>query len=68
MNKHQVMGRIDSAKGRVEEVLGRVLGNDRLQAAGKIDRAYGRMQTSYGDARQGAELVAKNFLNKIGSH
>lgn len=68
MNKDQVMGRLGSTKGRVEEVLGRVFGHERLQAAGKIDRAYGRMQASYGDARQGAELVAKNFLNKIGSH
>jgi len=34
MNKDQLSGRVDQALGKVKEVTGKVVGNDRLEAEG----------------------------------
>ncbi len=52
MNKHQVKGRVEQAKGAVKEGTGRVVGNERLEAEGKIDKTIGKAQAEYGDAKE----------------
>lgn len=52
MNKDQVKGRVEQAKGMVKEVTGKVIGNDRLETEGKIDQAKGKVQSGYGDAKE----------------
>ena len=37
MNKDQMKGRLKQAEGKVKEVAGKVVGNERLQTEGKID-------------------------------
>ena len=56
MNKDQVKGRAKEAQGNVKEVAGKVVGNDRLEAEGQIDKATGKVQSAYGDL--------KNAVNK----
>ena len=39
MNKDQVKGRVKEATGKVKEITGKVVGNESLEAEGKIDHA-----------------------------
>jgi uncharacterized protein YjbJ (UPF0337 family) len=59
MNKDQVKGRVEQAKGSVKEATGKVVGNDNLQAEGQIDKAAGKAQATYGDAKQNVKDAVK---------
>lgn len=52
MNKDQVKGRIDEAKGKVKEVTGRIVGNKELEREGKYKNTAGKVQAGYGDLRE----------------
>jgi uncharacterized protein YjbJ (UPF0337 family) len=65
MNKHQVEGRVDEAKGKVKEVAGRVVGNESLEAEGMGDQVKGKVQSGYGDAKEGAKDSAKKAIDKL---
>jgi uncharacterized protein YjbJ (UPF0337 family) len=51
MNKDQVKGRVKQAEGKVKEVAGKLVGNDRMQAKGKIENAVGTAQAGMGDLK-----------------
>jgi uncharacterized protein YjbJ (UPF0337 family) len=51
MNKDQVKGRTGEAKGTVKETAGKVTGNASLEQKGKLQKAAGKMQAGYGDAK-----------------
>lgn len=52
MNKDQVQGRLDQAKGHVKEQAGKAVGNDRLRAEGQLDKTSGKIQAGVGDAKE----------------
>jgi uncharacterized protein YjbJ (UPF0337 family) len=52
MNKDQVKGRATEAKGAIKEATGKVVGNERLQGEGKAEKVVGKVQGSYGDAKE----------------
>jgi uncharacterized protein YjbJ (UPF0337 family) len=52
MNKDQVKGRVEQAKGSVKETTGKVVGNPNLQDEGALDKAAGKAQATYGDAKE----------------
>lgn len=52
MNKDQVKGRMEEAKGSVKEVAGKAVGNKDLEAEGSVDKAAGKVQSTYGDAKE----------------
>ncbi|MFP5407156.1 MAG: CsbD family protein [Gammaproteobacteria bacterium] len=52
MNKDQVKGRAEEAKGTVKEVAGKAVGNEKLESEGKVDKAAGKVQSGYGDAKE----------------
>ena len=51
MNKDQVKGRAKQVEGKVKEVTGKLVGNDRLEAKGKIENAVGKAQAGLGDMK-----------------
>ena len=51
MNKDQVKGRIEEMKGKVKQVMGRIVGNKTLEQKGKIGKTVGSVQASYGDLK-----------------
>ena len=65
MNKHQVNGRTDQAMGKVKEVAGKTVGNERLEGEGLADQAKGKAQAGYGDAKQTVKDNAKKLIDKI---
>jgi len=52
MNQDQVKGRAEQAKGKVKEVAGKAVGNDRLKTEGQVDQVAGKGQAGYGDAKE----------------
>ena len=65
MNKHQVDGRLDQAMGKIKEVAGKTVGNERLEGEGLTDQAKGKAQAGYGDAKQTVKDEAKKLINRI---
>jgi uncharacterized protein YjbJ (UPF0337 family) len=49
MNKQQVKGRYEEAKGKVKEVAGHVIGNQKLEVEGKIQKDAGKIQAGFSD-------------------
>lgn len=54
MNKHQVTGRVEEAKGAIKEAAGKLVGNEKLQAEGTIEKNAGKV-----------EAKAADFANKL---
>jgi uncharacterized protein YjbJ (UPF0337 family) len=65
MNEHQVDGRAEEAKGKVKEVAGKVVGNDRLRGEGLADQASGKAEASYGDAKEKVKDSIKDGADKL---
>jgi uncharacterized protein YjbJ (UPF0337 family) len=52
MNKDQVKGRVEEAKGKIKEVAGRTVGNPDLEDRGTIQKVGGTVQKNYGDLKE----------------
>ena len=52
MNKDQVKGRVNEAEGKIKEVAGRLVGNERLEAKGKVQKVLGEAQAKFGDVKK----------------
>jgi uncharacterized protein YjbJ (UPF0337 family) len=51
MNKDQVRGRIEKAKGKVRELAGRIAGDRTLEEKGRIGKTLGSVRARYGDLK-----------------
>jgi uncharacterized protein YjbJ (UPF0337 family) len=61
MNDDQVKGRAEQVKGTVKEKAGQVIGNRKLEDEGTADKAAGKVQSGYGDAKE----KVKDAIDKI---
>jgi uncharacterized protein YjbJ (UPF0337 family) len=52
MNKDQVKGDVKKVKGHVKETAGKIFGDKTLENKGKLQNAGGKIQKSYGDAKE----------------
>jgi uncharacterized protein YjbJ (UPF0337 family) len=52
MNKDQVKGRVNEAKGKIKEVAGSLVGNESMEAKGKVQKVLGQAQAKYGDVKK----------------
>ncbi|MBN9340019.1 MAG: general stress protein CsbD [Comamonadaceae bacterium SCN 68-20] len=59
MNKHQVTGRVEEAKGAVKEVVGKVVGNPKLEAEGIVQKNAGKVEAKAGDLAAKVEDAVK---------
>ncbi|GLR65750.1 hypothetical protein GCM10010909_04280 [Acidocella aquatica] len=48
MDKDRIEGSLKQAKGAVKEVAGKIIGDAKLQADGKADKATGKLQNAVG--------------------
>jgi len=51
MDKNQVTGRLNEAKGKIKEETGKVFGNKNLENKGNIEKNVGKAQAKYGDIK-----------------
>jgi uncharacterized protein YjbJ (UPF0337 family) len=52
MNKDQIQGRVEEAKGSVKQTTGRVIGNPDLEDQGTVEKVAGKVQKSFGDVKE----------------
>jgi uncharacterized protein YjbJ (UPF0337 family) len=52
MNKDQVKGRVEEAKGSIKQTTGRVIGNPDLEDRGTIEKVGGKIQKTFGDVKE----------------
>lgn len=52
INKDQVKGRVKEAEGTIKEAAGKAVGNEKLQAKGKVQKIVGKAQAAFGDVKQ----------------
>lgn len=52
MNKDQIKGRGNEAKGKVKEVVGRAVGNKEMETKGAVEKTKGKVQSAYGDVKE----------------
>ena len=48
MDKDRIKGSAEQAKGKVKEVAGKALGDEKLKAEGKADQVKGKVQNAVG--------------------
>jgi uncharacterized protein YjbJ (UPF0337 family) len=65
MNKTQVKGRVKEAQGFIKEVAGKLVGNEKLEAKGKVQKILGEAQAEIGDMKQHAQEHAKDLKKKV---
>ena len=65
MNKDQVSGRAEEAKGKLKEVAGKVVGNQKLESEGEADQVAGKVQKTYGDAKEKTKDAIKKGADKL---
>ena len=51
-NRDEVEGKLDQAKGKAKETIGRAINDDELEAEGRADNAGGDIQEGFGKARR----------------
>ncbi len=64
MNKDQVNGRVESAKGSVKEAAGKLVGNERLTTEGQAEKAAGKVQSTVGDVKNDVGNAIKNAIDR----
>lgn len=64
MNKDQVKGRVETAKGNVKEAAGKLVGNERLTAEGQVEQAAGKVQSTTGDVKNNVGKAIKNAIDR----
>lgn len=52
VNKDQVNGRVEEAKGAVKETTGKILDDKGMEIKGNIQKNLGKAQAGYGDLKQ----------------
>ena len=64
MNKDQVNGRVETAKGDVKEATGKLVGNERLTAEGQAEQAAGKVQSTVGDVKNDVGNAIKKAIDR----
>lgn len=59
INKDQVKGRVKEAKGTIKEVAGKLVGNESMEAKGKVEKTLGKAQAKFGDVKQDVKDATK---------
>ena len=58
MDREHVKGAAEKAKGAIKDTAGKVTGNQKLQAEGKVDKAKGAAHNVAGDVKDAARDAA----------
>jgi uncharacterized protein YjbJ (UPF0337 family) len=59
MDKNRIEGAAKELKGTIKEVAGKLTGNDKLEAEGKVDKAAGQVQSTVGKGKDAIKDALK---------
>jgi uncharacterized protein YjbJ (UPF0337 family) len=57
VNKDELKGKIDQAKGYAKEKIGEITNDPELELEGKVDKAGGKVREAYGQAKRETKEV-----------
>lgn len=60
MDKDQIKGAVDQAKGTVKETAGKTIGDKKMEAEGAVDKLTGKVESAVG----GAKETLRDVVNK----
>ena len=52
-------GHVEGAEGKIKEAAGKLVGNEKLEAKGKVQKVLGQAQAKYGDVKQDVKDATK---------
>jgi uncharacterized protein YjbJ (UPF0337 family) len=61
MEKEEIQGKVEKAKGYVKEKAGQITNDPELEAEGAADRAEGAVREGYGEIKDKAKKVAEDI-------
>jgi uncharacterized protein YjbJ (UPF0337 family) len=64
MDREHVKGAADKAKGAIKDAAGKVMGDKKLQAEGKMDKAKGEAHNLAGDVKDAARDAEKSMHDR----
>ena len=59
MDREHVKGAADKAKGAIKDTAGKMMGDKKMQAEGKFDKAKGEAHNVAGDVKNAAQDASK---------
>jgi uncharacterized protein YjbJ (UPF0337 family) len=59
MDKDRVKGAAQQHKGAAKQGIGKILGDEKLKAEGKVDKAEGKLRNAVGSAKDAVRDMAK---------
>jgi uncharacterized protein YjbJ (UPF0337 family) len=62
MNRDELKGKAEKAKGYVKEEAGEILNDPELEAEGRAERADGKLREGYGKAKEKVSDAADEIL------
>ena len=65
-NRNEVEGKLDQARGKVKETVGRAVDDRDLESEGNADRAGGKVQEGFGQARRKVGEAIEDIGESIG--
>ena len=65
MNRDELDGKVDQAKGRAKQAWGDLTDNERLHDEGAADEASGKVQEGFGKARRKVGETLDDIADKI---
>ena len=60
MDKDQIRGAVDQAKGTVKEAVGKTIGDKKIETEGVVDKLTGKVESAVG----GAKETLRDAVNK----
>jgi uncharacterized protein YjbJ (UPF0337 family) len=60
MDKDRIKGAAQKLKGSIENTIGKMTGNRKLEAEGKIDKAVGSLRSATGNAKDDIRAAVKD--------
>jgi uncharacterized protein YjbJ (UPF0337 family) len=64
MNRDEIKGKAEKAKGYVKEEAGELLNDPDLEAEGKVERAKGAVREGFGKAKEKAEDAVDDLIDE----
>jgi uncharacterized protein YjbJ (UPF0337 family) len=64
MDKDRIKGAAQTLKGRIENAIGKMTGNRKLETEGKIDKAVGSLRSATGNAKDDIRAAVKGHSKR----
>ena len=65
MNKDQINGRVEEAKGKVKEVTGKILNEDEMDLEDNIEKKIGKVKAGFGDLKDDIKKKANKTCRAL---